>query len=1008
MQESIRFQHFEVLRREDGSLFELGRGAMGVTYKAFDTNLRCHVALKVISPAYLDSEIARERFLREARAAAAIRHPNVATVFHLGNEDETWFYAMEFVDGETVEQMMQRDGAVPVEMALEITDQVARALGAAQKQGLVHRDIKPSNLMLVREDGGDFTVKVIDFGLAKAVERDPAVDPATLTTGGFLGTPHFASPEQLDERDLDVRSDIYSLGVTLYYMLAGQTPFSGSLAQVMSQHLHREPPLERLAGQSPMVLALLERMLQKDADERYQSPADLRREIAQCLNADSVLAHTEVPRPAVISDSHDTLMDTAIADEPIAPATEPAPGMTLAGRFQLMDEYPASQFGRTFRAFNKETGEKVAVLILDASVLPTSNAYTRLENEITSLQTVHHPAVIRVDSVEHMEHLTFISREWSDGPSLIERLRSAPLPLPEAIRILESLAGGLDAVQSVDVPCPELLPGWIVLVDGVNGALPQPKFNPINLSHVAPVAPGVTLAQSPSAKFGGVDGRFAFAASIAKVAIALFGGKLNGSGNGGFIPIAGLSESSNQLLRAAISGAEGFESAGEFIQKLVPTLESARLTVREETQVSSRPSVPVSNARKKTGLFVALALIILLLLIGSMAAVWLIAVPRLVAFLNPDKLTGDIAALALSPSDSADPPEDENAPISDPVPTPTPPPTPEPTPEVDPVETALVAALDRGSEMAANRDYATALNVLDEVQQLHQDDPRVSLAIENVTAKLRSERELLATDELASLREPLTAAAQSGSISAQMLLARSLDEVDPSAAFTFFFLAAEGGNSEAMLEVGNRYASGHGTDRSFEKAFPWFDRAARKGEPRALYSVGECYYFGAGVQQNLGQAIFYLTQASAYNDAFAKTMLGNMYRKGEGIDKPNYREAFRLLSEAAVQGNYNAKGSLGVMTMMGEVVDGKPVTENPQPEKADAKAALELFKDGAENGNASCMFYYAMCLESGRGLSKPSPQQAKEMYIKAAELGDSRAQDVCTKNKWKFTPPASP
>jgi serine/threonine protein kinase len=241
MEESIRFQHFEVLRRDDGSLFELGRGAMGVTYKAFDTNLRCHVAMKVISPAYLDSDLARDRFLREARAAAAIRHPNVATVFHLGNENETWFYAMEFVDGETVEQMMQRDGAVPAPMALEIADQVARALGAAQKQGLVHRDIKPSNLMLSREDGGDFTVKVIDFGLAKAAERDTAVDPATLTTGGFLGTPHFASPEQLDERDLDVRSDIYSLGVTLYYMLAGQTPFSGSLAQVMSQHLHREP-----------------------------------------------------------------------------------------------------------------------------------------------------------------------------------------------------------------------------------------------------------------------------------------------------------------------------------------------------------------------------------------------------------------------------------------------------------------------------------------------------------------------------------------------------------------------------------------------------------------------------------------------------------------------------------------------------------------------------------------------------------------------------------------------
>src|SRR6187399_1529740 len=98
MSDTVRFQHFEVLRKDDGSLFELGRGAMGITYKAFDTNLRCHVALKVINAAYLNSEVARQRFLREARAAAALRHPNVATVFHLGSEDDNYFYAMEFVD----------------------------------------------------------------------------------------------------------------------------------------------------------------------------------------------------------------------------------------------------------------------------------------------------------------------------------------------------------------------------------------------------------------------------------------------------------------------------------------------------------------------------------------------------------------------------------------------------------------------------------------------------------------------------------------------------------------------------------------------------------------------------------------------------------------------------------------------------------------------------------------------------------------------------------------------
>ena len=295
----VRFQHFEVPLRDDGSLFELGRGAMGITYKAFDTNLRCYVALKVVNAAYLGSEVARQRFLREARAAAALRHPNVATVFHLGEEDGNCFYAMEFVDGETVEAMMKRDGAIPAAMAIDIVIQVAKALGAAAKQGLVHRDIKPSNLMLVREDGTEFTVKVIDFGLAKNIAGG-AEDAPTLTLAGFLGTPHFASPEQLDERELDVRSDIYSLGVTLFHMLAGRPPFLGSVAQVMSQHLHREPPLEALADQPPEVLCLLRRMLAKDPAARPQTPADLRREAEACLKAVKKSAEPlpdEIPPP---------------------------------------------------------------------------------------------------------------------------------------------------------------------------------------------------------------------------------------------------------------------------------------------------------------------------------------------------------------------------------------------------------------------------------------------------------------------------------------------------------------------------------------------------------------------------------------------------------------------------------------------------------------------------------------------------------------------------------------
>jgi hypothetical protein len=162
------FEHYEIVRRDDGSFDQLGRGAMGVTYRALDTVLGHAVALKVIDARIASRHEARARFLREARAAARLRHPNVASVFYYGvrKSDGQCFYAMELVEGETLEARMRREGPLSAVFALEVVAQVARAMAAAESQGLVHRDLKPSNLMLAQ--GPDLTVKVIDFGLAKA------------------------------------------------------------------------------------------------------------------------------------------------------------------------------------------------------------------------------------------------------------------------------------------------------------------------------------------------------------------------------------------------------------------------------------------------------------------------------------------------------------------------------------------------------------------------------------------------------------------------------------------------------------------------------------------------------------------------------------------------------------------------------------------------------------------------------------------------------------------------
>src|SRR5215469_10736054 len=279
-----RFEHYELVTGEDGKPVELGRGAMGVTYKAFDVDLHCPVTLKVISERYLGDESARLRFLREARAAARLRHSNVDWVLHLGRTGSGYFYAMEFVEGETLEHFIRRLGRVEVKLALEITTQVAAGLAAVHKQKLVHRDIKPSNIMVSLEEGGAVTAKIIDLGLAKSLD-EPGNQTAISTPGAFVGTPEFASPEQFAGIGADIRSDLYSLGITLWKMLTGKTPFRGAPGEVMHRHQHAALPLEQLEPVPEPVIVLLEKLLEKGPGQRFQNPGELLKAIPMITGA---------------------------------------------------------------------------------------------------------------------------------------------------------------------------------------------------------------------------------------------------------------------------------------------------------------------------------------------------------------------------------------------------------------------------------------------------------------------------------------------------------------------------------------------------------------------------------------------------------------------------------------------------------------------------------------------------------------------------------------------------
>src|SRR5437868_2758763 len=268
------FDDFEIARREDGSLWELGRGAMGVTYRATEKPLHRDVALKVIE--LHGSEMVRERFLREARAAAAFRHPNVAGVFRFGAmaEADRCYCAMELVEGETLDALVRRDGPLQLEIALEIAIQVTRALIAAAERQLIHRDLKPGNIMLTPSENAPakVEVKVIDFGLAKAAN---AIGEMELTRGEFVGTPAFASPEQFAGGSIDARTDIYALGGTLWFALSGRLPFAGRTIEEIREHQTQEKlPLEQLQGVPRRVIELLRSCLAVDPGER---PASARR-----------------------------------------------------------------------------------------------------------------------------------------------------------------------------------------------------------------------------------------------------------------------------------------------------------------------------------------------------------------------------------------------------------------------------------------------------------------------------------------------------------------------------------------------------------------------------------------------------------------------------------------------------------------------------------------------------------------------------------------------------------
>jgi serine/threonine-protein kinase len=260
---------------------QIGRGGMGVVYRAKHTLMDRVVALKVLHPHLVENEEFLKRFRHEAQVASKLNHPNAVMIYDFGIVGKAPYLVMEFVQGETLKDLISKTGALPVQQLEQIMTQVMSALVEAHRIGIVHRDLKPDNFILSKKPDGTILARVLDFGIAKLLQTaDSKAQTLATQAGTFFGTPRYASPEQALGKELDARADIYALGVILYEALTGEVPFDApSMMELLLKHLNQPPPAVRTKypqlGISQKVEEVVLKCLEKERDKRFQSVQEL-------------------------------------------------------------------------------------------------------------------------------------------------------------------------------------------------------------------------------------------------------------------------------------------------------------------------------------------------------------------------------------------------------------------------------------------------------------------------------------------------------------------------------------------------------------------------------------------------------------------------------------------------------------------------------------------------------------------------------------------------------------
>jgi serine/threonine protein kinase len=378
---------------------EIGRGAMGVVYKATDSVLERTVAIKTVNM-NLTAEEAKgyeARFYQEARSAGSLNHPNIVTIYDVGRVNDVVYMAMEFIEGVELRSLFAEGRPLPVTQAISIAAQVAEGLGYAHDHGVVHRDIKPANIMVVPNG----PVKITDFGIA----RMRASSQELTQTGMMLGSPKYMSPEQVIGKRADHRSDIFSLGVILYEMLCGATPFNGeNVTALMYQIVNFAPPAPSTVNTAvPELLDyVVAKMLSKPVDERYQNGHEVARDLRQCeqqlgINVSSTQPQARtVPLPGLAAGAQPELVLKQAEAKVIPQTVSRTRGVDAAEAAPDGASAPARGVSHSFDSL--EATQRLAVLTNSSATAPLSATATNSPPPMMEVGPTPTPGKLAVDA----------------------------------------------------------------------------------------------------------------------------------------------------------------------------------------------------------------------------------------------------------------------------------------------------------------------------------------------------------------------------------------------------------------------------------------------------------------------------------------------------------------------------------------------------------------------------------------------------------------------------------